>query len=275
MKAIERLGAVLLLCLVAACGGSTGFSPVITGVKVQSIRYGHTATILIGGKYLVSSLEVDTAGACSSPSFASASTTELLVLNCNALVVGDFNLTLKSAQGEVLHSAIINVPKPQVLLLTSLGNITLELSPEVVPLTVNNFLTYVNKSFYSNTLFHRVIPGFVVQGGGYTTGLIKKSGQLAPIALESNKGLLNTRGTVAMARTNLFNSATSEFFVNLVDNTFLDYRNAASPGYAVFGRVIEGMDVVDLIAGKTTGVFNGFSDVPVEEVSVSLAVQVK
>ena len=103
----------------------------------------------------------------------------------------------------------------------------------------------------------------------------KKAGQTSPIELESNKGLSNARGTLAMARTNVFNSATSEFFVNLVDNTFLDYRNAANPGYAVFGRVVQGMDVVDLIATKPTAVLNGFSDVPLEEVLVNLAVQVK
>jgi peptidyl-prolyl cis-trans isomerase A (cyclophilin A) len=115
----------------------------------------------------------------------------------------------------------------------------------------------------------------VVQGGGYITGLVKKTGQLTPIVLESNKGLLNVRGSLAMARTNVFNSATSEFFVNLVDNTFLDYRNAANPGYAVFGRVVQGMDVMDLIATKPTGVLNGFSDVPLADVLVNLAVQVK
>jgi cyclophilin family peptidyl-prolyl cis-trans isomerase len=105
--------------------------------------------------------------------------------------------------------------------------------------------------------------------------MVKKAGQTAPIELESNKGLSNARGTLAMARTNVFNSATSEFFVNLVDNTFLDYRNAANPGYAVFGRVVQGMDVVDLIASKPTGVFGAFSDVPLSDVAISLALQVK
>ena len=199
----------------------------------------------------------------------------MLVLNCTVSKTGNFVLTIKSAEGQVLNTTSISVPKPQVMLITSLGTVTLELEPEIAPISVNNFLSYVGKSYYSNTLFHRVIPGFVVQGGGYTTGLVKKPGQLSPIVLESNKGLLNVRGSLAMARTNVFNSATSEFFVNLVDNTFLDYRNAANPGYAVFGRVLQGMDVVDLIATKPTGVLNGFSDVPLEEVLVNLAVQVK
>jgi cyclophilin family peptidyl-prolyl cis-trans isomerase len=139
--------------------------------------------------------------------------------------------------------------------------------------TVNNFLSYVGSGFYQSTLFHRVIAGFVVQGGGYTAGLAKQTGQAAPIVLESNKGLLNTRGTVAMARTNVPDSATSEFFVNLVDNPALDYQSAVSPGYAVFGTVIKGMDVVDAIAATPTTTINATTDVPITDVSITLAIQ--
>jgi cyclophilin family peptidyl-prolyl cis-trans isomerase len=103
--------------------------------------------------------------------------------------------------------------------------------------------------------------------------MVKKTGQLAPIELESNKGLSNARGTLAMARTNVFNSATSEFFINAVDNTFLDYKNAANPGYAVFGTVVQGMDVVDAIIAEPTAVKNGFADVPVSDVVISLVLQ--
>ena len=275
MRFFQLMWALALALFLCACGGSSVFPPVITGVKVQSIQYGQTATIYLGGNDLRSSLLVESEGACLNPTFGSASSTSMLVLNCTVSKTGNFVLTIKSAEGQVLNTTSISVPKPQVMLITSLGTMTLELEPEIAPISVNNFLSYVGKSYYSNTLFHRVIPGFVVQGGGYTTGLVKKTGQLSPIVLESNKGLLNVRGSLAMARTNVFNSATSEFFVNVVDNTFLDYRNAANPGYAVFGRVLQGMDVVDLIATKPTGVLNGFSDVPLEEVFVNLAVQVK
>ena len=133
----------------------------------------------------------------------------------------------------------------------------------------------MSKGFYRSTLFHRVIPNFVVQGGGYTTGMVKKTDQSAPIALESNKGLSNVRGSLAMARTNLPNSATSEFYINLVDNLSLDYKNAANPGYAVFGKVVQGLDVVDAIAAEPTGVVGGFSDVPLSEIALSLALQTK
>jgi cyclophilin family peptidyl-prolyl cis-trans isomerase len=150
-----------------------------------------------------------------------------------------------------------------------------ELDPTLAPISTNNFLSYVNKGFYRSTLFHRVIPNFVIQGGGYTAGLVKQTVQSAPIELESNKGLSNVRGSLAMARTYLPNSATSEFYINLVDNLSLDYKNAANPGYAVFGKVIQGMDVVDAIAAEPTGVVGVFSDVPLADIALSLALQTK
>ncbi len=262
-----------LLSLLSACGGSDGFQPVVTGVKVQSAAYGKTATIYIGGKELRSYLTVDTQGACTNPSFASNSTTDTLVLNCAVSKTGDFALAIKTPEGQTIYTSTVSVPMPQVSLFTSKGNITLELDPLAAPLSVNNFLNYVNKGFYRGTLFHRVIPNFVVQGGGYTTGMVKKSDQASPIELESNKGLSNLRGSLAMARTYLPNSATSEFYINLKDNVSLDYKNAANPGYAVFGKVIQGLEVVDAMALEPTGVVGSFSDVPLTDITLSLALQ--
>ena len=275
LSSLAAAAALLLTTLLTACGGSTGFPPVITAVKPQSLSYGRTATIYLGGKDLRSSLVVESAGGCTNPSFASNSSTDVLVLNCLVTVVGDLPLTIKSATGEVIYTTTLSVPKPQVSIITSKGSFTLELDPATAPITVKNFLSYVKSGYYSNTLFHRVIPGFVAQAGGYTTGMVRKPGQLEPIELESNKGLSNARATVAMARTNVFNSATSEFYVNLVDNTFLDYKNAANPGYAVFGTVVQGMDVVDAIAAEPTGVFNGSADVPLTDITISMALQSK
>jgi cyclophilin family peptidyl-prolyl cis-trans isomerase len=272
-KLITLATCAVLTWLLAGCGGSTGFPPVVTAVKVQSISYGRTATVYLGGKDLRSSLVVDSGGACTNPSFAASSTTDLLVLNCVPKAVGDIPLTLKTTAGEVVYSTTITVPKPQVTLVTSKGTMTLELDPTKAPISTNNFLSYVASGFYKDTLFHRVISGFVVQGGGYTTGMVKRTATAGPIELESNKGLSNLRGTLAMARTNVPNSATSEFFVNLVDNLALDYKNAASPGYAVFGTVVQGMEVVDAIAAQATGVRFGFADVPLEDVTITLAVQ--
>ena len=272
---LAATAALLLTTLLTACGGSTGFPPVITAVKPQSLSYGRTATIYLGGKDLRSSLVVESNGGCTNPSFGSSSSTDTLVLNCLVTVVGDLPLTIKSATGEVIYTTTLSVPKPQVSIITNKGSFTLELDLATAPITVKNFLAYVRGGYYSNTLFHRVIPGFVAQAGGYTTGLVRKPGQLEPIELESNKGLSNARATVAMARTNVFNSATSEFYVNLVDNTFLDYKNAANPGYAVFGTVVQGMDVLDAIAAEPTGVFNGTTDVPLTDITISMALQSK
>jgi peptidyl-prolyl cis-trans isomerase A (cyclophilin A) len=264
-----------LACLLTACGGSDGFPPTVTGVKVQSAQYGKTATIYLGGKDLRSNLLVDTSGACTNPTFASNSNTDTLVLNCVVAKTGDFPLVVQTAEGTAIYSTTLNVPLPQVALITAKGSITVELDPALAPISTNNFLSYVSKGFYRSSLFHRVIPNFVVQGGGYTTGMVKKTDQSAPIALESNKGLSNVRGSLAMARTNLPNSATSEFYINLVDNLSLDYKNAANPGYAVFGKVVQGLDVVDAIAAEPTGVVGGFSDVPLSEIALSLALQTK
>jgi cyclophilin family peptidyl-prolyl cis-trans isomerase len=263
--------------LVSACGGggTTDFPPVVTAFKAQTLLYSRSAVIYIGGNDLRSNMTVDTGGACTNPSFASSSSTSLLVLNCTVVKLGDMAFTLKDANGNVAYQTTLTVPKPQVTLATSSGNVTLELDPTAAPITVTNFLNYVHSGYYTSTLFHRVIAGFVVQGGGYTTGPVKKAGQSAPITLESNNGLSNVRGTIAMARTSDPNSATSEFFINVVNNTFLDYTNAASPGYAVFGTVLQGMDVVDAIAKQATGPINGFSDVPLTDVTITSASQIK
>ena len=273
MSLIKSVVGIALVALLSACGGSTGFPSVITGVKVQSIKYGHTATIYLGGKDLRSSVTVDTNGACINPSFASNSTTDTLVLNCGVKIVGDMPLTIKAEDGSVIYTTTVTVPKPQVTLFTTKGTVVLELDPTTAPISSNNYLSYVSKGFYTSTLFHRVISGFMIQGGGYTTGMVKKANLSAPIELESNKGLSNLRGTLAMARTNVFNSATSEFFINVVDNAFLDYKNSGNPGYAVFGKVVQGMDVVDAIVAQPTGVLNGFADVPLTDVVINLVLQ--
>lgn len=163
---------------------------------------------------------------------------------------------------------------PRVRLVTSKGTIVLELNRKRAPRTVANFLQYVDDGFYNGTIFHRVIPDFVIQGGAYEPGLKKKEGRPA-IINESNNGLRNTRGTIAMARTADLDSATSQFFINLKDNPTLD-ATSGNNGYAVFGRVIEGMDVVDAIGEVETESREGedgsaFDDVPKEDVLITTA----
>lgn len=159
-----------------------------------------------------------------------------------------------------------------VMLSTSMGDIVLRLDAAKAPKSVENFLQYVKAGHYNGTVFHRVIPGFMVQGGGFTSALTQKPTR-APIDLESGNGLKNERGTVAMARTAVPNSATSQFFINLKDNEFL---NAASSrdgsGYAVFGRVVSGMDVVDRIAESQTQSQGPHQNVPIKPITITEAV---
>ncbi len=155
-----------------------------------------------------------------------------------------------------------------VLIETTMGNMKLELYPVKAPRTVENFLLYVNSGFYSGTIFHRVIPGFMIQGGGLSQDMEPKPTR-SPIPLESRNGFKNTRGAVAMARTSDPNSATSQFFINVKSNPDLDYPRPDGHGYAVFGRVIEGMEVADRIVAVPTTVRAGYRDVPVEPVVIT------
>ena len=147
---------------------------------------------------------------------------------------------------------------------TTQGNFTIELFEKEAPVTVANFLKYVDDGFFDGTIFHRIVPGFVIQGGGFTEDMTQKK-TLAPIRNEADNGLKNERGSLSMARTNDINSATSQFFVNLKDNVFLDHQRG-NFGYAVFARVTEGLEVIDKIAAVETGRRRGFDDVPVEAV---------
>jgi len=163
-------------------------------------------------------------------------------------------------------------PRPEIRFSTSHGDFSLELRPDVAPATVENFLGYVDSGFYNGTVFHRVIPDFMIQGGGFTEDMSRKPTN-APIINEASPALPNTRGTIAMARTNDPHSATSQFFINVVDNAYLN-PGPGGAGYAVFGQVIDGMDVVDTISGVRTGRSRGMADVPVQPVVIKEASRV-
>jgi len=161
---------------------------------------------------------------------------------------------------------------PQVLMKTSRGEVVIELYPDKAPRTVENFLQYVRDGFYAGTIFHRVIDGFMVQGGGFTDELYKggsgRKNTRGPIAIESRNGLKNDTGWLAMARTSVPDSATSQFFINVSNNNFLNYPGSDGHGYAVFGKVIKGMEVVNAIKGVKTRNVGGMGDVPVEPVVI-------
>ncbi len=157
-----------------------------------------------------------------------------------------------------------------VKLETSRGNIIIELNEQAAPVTVKNFLEYVEEGFYDGTIFHRVMPDFMIQGGGFAADMKEKQTRAA-IINEAKNGLKNERGTIAMARTNDPDSATCQFFINHRDNDFLNYVENGNPGYAVFGKIIEGMDVVDAIASVKTTTRMGYNNVPVKPVEIKSA----
>jgi len=166
-------------------------------------------------------------------------------------------------------SSLAAAENPRVLITTSLGEIEVELDAQKAPISVENFLAYVDKGYYDDTQFHRVIPGFMVQGGGFD-GQMRQKSTAAPIRNEADNGLRNERGTLAMARTQAVHSATSQFFINLTDNAFLDH-GSRDFGYAVFGRVTKGMEVVDQIAKVPTGSRAGHQDVPRQPILIVTA----
>ena len=166
-----------------------------------------------------------------------------------------------------------NQPNPVVILETSKGDITVELWADKAPISAANFLGYVKSGYYAGTVFHRVIKGFMIQGGGMDEKMASKPGTGKPIRNEAGNGATNDRGTLAMARTNVVDSATAQFFINLVDNGFLNHKDETPRGfgYAVFGKVTSGMDIVDAIAAVPTASRFGHDDVPTSPITIRSA----
>jgi cyclophilin family peptidyl-prolyl cis-trans isomerase len=189
-------------------------------------------------------------------------------------VAGMYTFSLVVSDGKTnsgVANGVIEAVKV-VSMVTSMGTIKIELNGQKAPISTQNFLDYATSGFYDNTIFHRIIPSFMIQGGGFTSALVQKTTN-PPIKNEAANGLKNLRGTVSMARTQVVDSATSQFFINVVDNATLDYTASTSEGYgyAVFGKVIEGMEIVDMISAVTTGAVSGTSltDVPITPIIIS------
>lgn len=268
--------------LMAACGGGGGEEkPSVNGLAVAPAAYGRTAVWTVSGLHLDRGIRLDiTSGRCDDVVELGGGSDTQRQFACRPASLGELIGQVNELGGSRLASLRVIVPQPAVQLALAQGTIELELDPGRAPVTVNNFLDYVNSSFYNNTIFHRVVADFVIQGGGYVPGnpgpVFKTPGR-PPIALESNNGLSNVRGTLAMARTSAPDSATSQYYVNVVDNPDLDYRSEAEPGYAVFGRVTAGMDVVDAISAVPVRAVPslGLTHVPVTNVVVTTARQVR
>lgn len=270
---MKNIIALLCLAVLTGCVGGGDTSPTVTDIQGKNLTYGVRAEFDFFGSYLDKGLSA-TVPNCTGQTPAFISPIHQ-VLQCTITAIGELKIEVRDGGGAVIFSKTFTVPPPRVALVTSLGNIVVELDPAKAPVTVDNFLKYVQGGFYSDTLFHRVIAGFVIQGGGFNPGLVAAPGALAPISLESNTGLTNLRGTIAMARTAAPDSATSQFFFNLVDNTNGDYKDASNPGYAVFGTIVQGLAVMDAIGATPTTSVNGFSDVPVTDVLVKSALRIQ
>lgn len=267
--------------LLAACGGgSSGTGTPAAKVTISSVTtdqlvYRKTTNMTITGENLDKGFNLSNP-ACLTISEVAGSTSTKKVLSCKIVGTGTIPVSITAAEGSSLYSGSITIPlsaQPQVTMLTSLGTIVLELDPAKAPVTVDNFLNYVESGFYVNKIFHRVISNFVIQGGGFTSSL-QQPATMAPIKLEAGNGLSNLRGTIAMARTNAPNSATSQFFINVEPNLSLD-KSASTDGYAVFGKVVTGLDIVDKIKVVPTASLGGMPDVPVTPILITSMLQTK
>ncbi len=243
----------------------------ISEVTTDQLIYRKLSTITVKGQNLSSGFNLSHQG-CLKVTELPGKTATQMTFSCKMVATGTVPVVITDGAANTLYASTATIflaKQPQVTMTTSLGNIVLELNPARAPVTVDNFLNYVESGFYVNKIFHRVIQSFMIQGGGLNADLTQPA-TLAPIKLEAGNGLSNLRGTIAMARTNVLDSATSQFFINVVDNQALD-TNAG--GYAVFGKVVSGIETVDKIKVVPTSTRGGMSDVPVTSVLISAMLQ--
>jgi len=247
--------------------------PVVLSIKADNLMYSKSAQFTMTGYALDKDFNVSTKN-CKGIKLVSGGSPTSKSVTCivGAVGTGAISFDAKLEDGTALKSASFDVPSPQVTMVTNLGTLKLELNPTAAPLSVVNYLQYVNDKFYDNTLIHRIVTNgiFVAQGGWLTPAPAVQAGQRATIALEVAKGLSNLKGTIAMARAADLNSANSQFFFNLSDNTDLDTANG---GYAVFGKVISGTAVLDAMASTPTSTQYGLNDFPNQNVLIQSVLQ--
>lgn len=271
---------LFISCAIAltACGGGSdnATSPQkkvsVSEVTTDQLVYRKTSVMTVKGQNLDMGINLSHPG-CLKITELTGSTATQKVFSCKLVGVGSVPVIITDGNKNSLYTGNLTIPlaaQPQVTMNTSLGNIVIELNPAKAPITVDNFLNYVESGFYVNKIFHRVIKDFMIQGGGFTADLSQPATQ-APIKLEAGNGLSNLRGTIAMARTSVFDSATSQFFINAVDNKSFD----AVDGYAAFGKVLSGLDVVDKIQAVPTTTRSGLKDIPVNNILINTMLQTK
>ena len=276
------VGAVALVLAGCGGGGSDNGGVFVSTMGATSVAYSRPMLITVSGTQLDRGIRVTVDSGCGDVTESTGGDALTRRYTCKVTAVGPLTIRTTNADGRELARLQVTVPQPEVtMFLQGLGTtqtmLVIQLDPARAPLSVNNFLDYTNNGFYRNVIFHRVVKDFVAQAGGYTAGPVVKTPTGSAIKLESNNGLKNLRYTVAMARTSVPDSATSQFYINTVDNPALDYKSASEPGYAVFGTVITGLDVVDQLNAVATRVdlASGLTHLPVTNVLISSALQTK
>ncbi|MCU6435411.1 peptidylprolyl isomerase [Undibacterium sp. Jales W-56] len=266
------------LTLLTACGGGSGSTSTastvsVTAVTTDQLLYRKVTNMTIVGKNLDLGINISNPGCLKITEVAGGSSTQR-VFACKMIATGTIAVSITAGDNSKLYSGSLTIPlaaQPQVTMKTTLGDIVIELNPAKAPISVDNFLNYVENGFYVNKIFHRVVNSTsysIAQGGGYTSDLQQPTPPFAAIKLESNNGLSNLRGTIGMARTSAVDSATSQFYFNVADNTGFDYT-ASNPGYAVFGKIVTGLDIMD----KFKTVATNSNDVPSTAIFINAVIQ--
>lgn len=271
------------LALLAGCGGGSG-GPSVTTLVASPVMYSKVMVVTVNGLDLDQGITMSVDGGCNAVTAMAGGDKTTQQFSCQVDAVGPLRLQINRTGAERLAQLALDVPLPQARLTTTRGTIEIELDPTQVKATVDNFLRYLNEGFYRGVIFHRVDARVnVIQSGGFVTGPVFKTPTRTPIPLESNRGLNNLRGTLGMARQAEPDSANSQFYFNVQANPGFDYLSESQPGYAVFGRVTVGLDVVDAIGAVpvtsrvalVNGVSQVLTNVPVDEITITATGQIR
>lgn len=281
------VASLVLPFLLTACGGggSDNGGLFVSQMAASTLQYSRNMVITVTGSGLDKGLRVAVDAGCGEVTESAGGDALTRRFTCKVTALGPKTIRAFTANNLEAARLQVTVPEPEVTVIlqgvdTTTSTFTVKLDPTLAPVSVNNFLDYVNAGFYRLTIFHRVVKDFVVQAGGYTAGPVTpvvKAPTSPAIVLESKNGLKNVKGSIAMARTSAPDSATSQFYINTVDNPSLDFKSDSEPGYAVFGSVITGMDVIDKLNAVPVRVdlLSGLTHLPVTNVVILSALQTK
>ena len=277
--------AISLMLTACGGGGSDNGGLFVSQMAASTLQYSRNMVITVTGSGLDKGLKVAVDAGCGEVTESAGGDALTRRFTCKVTALGPKTIRAFTANNLEAARLQVTVPEPEVTVIlqgvdTTTSTFTVKLDPNLAPVSVNNFLDYVNAGFYRLTIFHRVVKDFVVQAGGYTAGPVTpvvKAPTSPAIVLESKNGLKNVKGSIAMARTSAPDSATSQFYINTVDNPSLDFKSDSEPGYAVFGSVITGMDVIDKLNAVPVRVdlLSGLTHLPVTNVVILSALQTK